>query len=136
MMFEDILLSLMKFVPDNFKRKEMFNEAVCNNLWALRHVPNHFKTQEMCQKEAMLSPWSLKCIPNWFMTELQIKLLYDDKDYRNNDKLNEWCEGYQNRKAQKASIKEKLLPIAWHPSRYWDWCMSEEEKTETEKLWV
>ena len=37
---------------------------------------------------------------------------------------------------QKASIKEGLLPIAWHPSRYWDWCLSEDEKQETEKLWA
>ena len=20
------------------------------------------------------------------------------------------------------------MPIAWYPSRYWDWCMSEDEK--------
>ena len=43
-------------------------------------------------------------------------------------------DGYQKRKAQKASIKEELMDIAWHPSRYWDWCMSEDEKQETEKL--
>ena len=24
------------------------------------------------------------------------------------------------------------MPIAWHPSRYWHWCMSEKEKKETE----
>ena len=26
-------------------------------------------------------------------------------------------KGYQKRKAQKAKIKEELLPIAWHPDR-------------------
>ena len=25
--------------------------------------------------------------------------------------------------------------IAWHPSRWWDWCIPEDEKQETEKLW-
>ena len=30
--------------------------------------------------------------------------------------------------AQKAKIKEEFLPIAWHPSRWWDWCVSEDEK--------
>ena len=40
----------------------------------------------------------------------------------------EWYEGYKKRKAQKAKIKEELIPIAWHPSRWWDWCMSEDEK--------
>ena len=44
-------------------------------------------------------------------------------------------ESHQTRKTQKASIKKELTPIAWNPSRYWDWCMSEDEKQETEKLW-
>ena len=44
-------------------------------------------------------------------------------------------DGYKNQKAQKASIKEKLLPIAWYLSRYCDWCVPEYEKKETEKLW-
>ena len=42
--------------------------------------------------------------------------------------------GYQKRKAQKGPLKEELLPIAWHPSRYWDWCISEDETKETEKF--
>ena len=32
------------------------------------------------------------------------------------------------KKAQKTSIKEELIPIAWHPDRVMDWCMSEDEK--------
>ena len=50
----------------------------------------------------------------------------------NND-LIEWHENYKKRKAQKASIKEELMPIAWHPSRYWNWCVPEDKKKETEK---
>ena len=45
-------------------------------------------------------------------------------------------EAYKSQKTQKASIKEELMPIAWHPSRYWDCCMSEDEKKETEKLFL
>ena len=50
MMLQDILLGMMRFIPDHFKRKEMYNEAVRNNPYTLRHVPDHFKTQEMCDK--------------------------------------------------------------------------------------
>ena len=25
------------------------------------------------------------------------------------------------------------MRIAWHPSRWWDWCLDEDEKKETEK---
>ena len=44
--------------------------------------------------------------------------------------------GIKKKKAQKASIKEELMPIAWHLSRWWDWYMSKEEKKGTEKLWA
>ena len=47
-----------------------------------------------------------------------------------------FLSGMKAIKAQKASIKEELMPIAWHPSRYWDWCMSEDEKKETEKTFL
>ena len=30
-------------------------------------------------------------------------------------------------------IKEELIPIAWHPSRWWDWCVPEHEKKQTKK---
>ena len=40
----------------------------------------------------------------------------------------------KKQKTQKAQIKKELMPIAWHPSRHWDWCMPEDEKKETEKL--
>ena len=52
------------------------------------------------------------------------------------DKLIEWYEGYQKRKAQKAQIKKELMPIAWHPSRWWDWCVPEDEKKETVTMWA
>ena len=27
-------------------------------------------------------------------------------------------------------ISKELMPIAWHPNRWWDWCMSEEKRWE------
>ena len=63
---------------------------------------------------------------------------YDDGsdhwDHDDEDKFFEWYEGHKKCKAQKAKIKEELLPIAWHPSRYSDWCMSEDEKKMVEAL--
>ena len=38
-------------------------------------------------------------------------------------------------KGSRSLNKKELLPIAWHPNRYWGCCMSEDEKKETEKLW-
>ena len=56
---------------------------------------------------------------------------FDDSYY-----LIRWRNEYKKRKAQKAQIKKELLPIAWHPSSWWDWCVSEDKKKETEKLWA
>ena len=52
----------------------------------------------------------------------------------NDNEINEWYEGHQKRKAQKAKIKDELMPIAWHPSRWWDWCVPKDEKKETENF--
>ena len=56
---------------------------------------------------------------------------FDDSYY-----LIRWRNEYKKRKAQKAQVKKELLPIAWHPSSWWDWCVSEDKKKEKEKLWT
>ena len=82
----------------------------------------------------MEDPSSLEYVPDWFVTQQQIELWDDDDEYYDDDKIIEWLEGHQKRKAQKAKTKEELKPIAWHPSRWRDWCVPENEKKETERL--
>ena len=43
-------------------------------------------------------------------------------------------DGYKKRKVQKAKIKKELIPIASYPSRWWDWCVSEDEKKRDQKI--
>ena len=31
-------------------------------------------------------------------------------------------------------ISEELVPIAWHPKRWWDFCMTEDQKKEIEPI--
>ena len=101
---------------------------------AVRH-PDHFKTQEMRNNAVEKEPYSLQYVPDYFVTQEQIDLWHDYDDYCGDDEVIEWYDGYKKRRTQKAQIEKELLPIAWHPSKYWDWCMSEDEKKETEKLW-
>ena len=82
----------------------------------------------MCDKAVKDDPSSLQFVPDWFVTQEQIDIWYDDDYWYHDDELMKWYEGYKKRKTQKAKIKEELIPIAWHPSRWWDWCMSEDEK--------
>ena len=37
MMFQDILFIMMRFIPDHFKRKEIYNKVMCNNPYVLKH---------------------------------------------------------------------------------------------------
>ena len=44
------------------------------------------------------------------------------------EKFFEWYDGNKKRRAQKAQIKEELMPIARNPSRWWDWCVLRRRK--------
>ena len=88
-------------------------------------------------------PYSLLEVVYWVvkgrtLSGEKIKTYYYDDYFVDDDGVIEWHDGedHPKQKAQKAQIKKELMPIAWHPSRYWDWCMSEDEKRETEKLWT
>ena len=120
----------LEFVPDLFKTQEMCKEAVEKYLWQLDGIPDYLKTQEMCDKAVRDHYFSLQYVSNWFVTQQQVKLWHDD------DEVIEWYEGHQKRKTQKAQIKEELMPIAWHPSRRWDWCVPEYKKKDTEKSFL
>ena len=58
----------------------------------------------------------------------QLKIWVDDDYYCYDDELIEWYDVYKKHKTQKAQIKEELMPIAWHSSRYCDWCMSADKR--------
>ena len=122
-------------VLDHFKSQEMCKRVIEENLQVLKYVPDQFKIQKMCDDAVRHDPSSLQYVPDWFVTQKQIGRWYDDIEYFDDDVPDKWYNGYQKRKAQKAQIKEELMPIAWHPSKWWDWCLSEDEKKETWKLW-
>ena len=70
------------------------------------------------------------------MAQRQLTRWYDDEYWYHDDAMIEWHDGYKKQGTQKAKIKEELMRAAWHPSRWWDWCVPEDEKNETEKLWA
>ena len=118
----------------------MCDEVVDIEPWSLKYVPDHLKIQRTCDKAVRKDVLSLQYVSDWFV--LLQEMWYEDfddddnDDDDNDDVLIKWYERYQKRKAQKAQIKKELMPIAWHPSRYLDWRMSEDEKRDTEKLWA
>ena len=127
---------ILKFVPGNLQTQEMCKRVVEENPRLLKYVPGRFKTKEICGKAVKEDRDSLQYVPDYFMTQQQLKLWYNNDDWYDDDEIIEWYESYQKRKAQKAKIEKELMPIVWHPSRWWDWCILEEEKRETDKLWA
>ena len=88
----------------------------------------------MCDKVVRdRSPIFMEHVPHWIITEQQLKIM---GNHCNNIWFIKQYEGYKKRKARKTQIKKELMPIAWHPSRWWDQCISRDEKKETEKLWA
>ena len=71
------------------------------------------------------------------------KINLDDNNY---DKVNPdtiihvrhlaWYIKFEKRKALKKKLNEELMPIAWHPKRWLNFCMSEDEKKETELIFA
>ena len=114
--------------PDHLKTQEMCNEVLEVDPWSLYNVPDHLKTQKMCDKAIKDDPSSVQFVPDWFVARIPIGVWYDDDYWYHDDDMIEWHDEYKKLKAQKTSIKEELRSITWHPSRYWDWCMSEDEK--------
>ena len=41
-----------------------------------------------------------------------------------------WCKEF------KKDISKELIFAAWHPTRWWDWCMPEDEKKEVNLLFI
>ena len=80
-------------------------------------------------------PFSLQFVTDWFVAQKQIDRWHDNNYVHNDEGLSKWYEGYQKREAEKAELQKTLMAIACHPWRYWDWCMSEDEKERDIKSW-
>ena len=47
-----------------------------------------------------------------------------------------WHIKFKKLKELKRELSEKLMPAVWHPNIWWDWCMSEDEKKETDPMFI
>ena len=47
-----------------------------------------------------------------------------------------WRNRFEKRKALKKKIDKELVPVAWHPTRGWDWCLSENKKKEVDPIFT
>ena len=39
-----------------------------------------------------------------------------------------WWNRFKQHKAFKKEVSKELIPVAWHPTSWWDWCVPEDKK--------
>ena len=96
------------FMPDHINTQGMCAKEVDIEPRFLELVSDRLKTKGMCNKAVRRKPYTLRYVLDWFVTQHLLKIWHDNDE----DKFFEWYDGYKKRKAQKAAIKEELLPIA------------------------
>ena len=47
-----------------------------------------------------------------------------------NFRLMSWYRRYKLCESCKKDMIKELMPVAWHPTRWWDWFMPEDEERE------
>ena len=47
-----------------------------------------------------------------------------------------WHIKFRKHKECKKGLSKELIPVAWHPNRWKDWCMSEDEKKEIDPMFI
>ena len=60
----------------------------------------------------------------------------DDPDTAFLTRLLAWHIKFEKCKELKKNVTEELMPVAWHPNRWWDWCVSEDEKKEIDPMFI
>ena len=131
----------------------MCGKAVDSYLLALKFFPNYFVTCKMIEKvdNAVFSNDDIvfddidSDIVTFFPNDLGFNSINLDNINLYGDTFDD-CDpetiihvrfvarynSFKQHKSCKKKIDEGLLPIAWHPTRVWDRCMSEDEKKEVE----
>ena len=139
---------LIVYCPDKYKTQRTCDEAVDDCLAALKLVPDWFVISEMIEKRftglyadeniLYFNEGSGNAIFNSNrigILDIDLNNTNLDNNFDENDpdtiiliRLLTWHIKFKKYKKFKKELSEKLMPVAWHPNRWWDWCMSEYEK--------
>ena len=148
---------MLKYCPDKYITQKMCDEAVDDFLPTLNFVPNCFVTSKMIKKlfTALYADESILYFDEDFgnvvfncneMGILNIDfncINLDDSNFEEDDpdtiihiRHLSWHIKFEKRKALKKELSEELMPVEWHPNRWWNWCMSEDGKKEIDTMFI
>ena len=153
--------SMLVYCRDRYKTQRMYDEAVDDCLAALKFIPDWFVTSKMLENldnalhanDDDILFYNEDFDEVTFIANQRHILAVDlykiilDNDNNNNSfyeddpdivhvRLLTWCSKCKKRKALKKQISEELMPIARHPKRWWNFCMTEDEKKEKEPIFI
>ena len=147
----------IRYISDRYKTQQMCDKAVDNCLAALKLVPDWFVISKTIktlftvfyadENILYLNEDSSNVI--FYCNEMNILNLninninIDDTNYEEVDpntiiliSFLSWHIKFVKRKELKKYISEELIAIAWHPNRWWEWCLSEDEKKEIDPMFI
>ena len=155
-MFDRIIFNepfSIRYVPDQYKTKQTCDKAVDDCLTALKWdgFPDWFVASIMIKKlfSALYADENILYFDEdsgnvvficnrmvIFIIDLN-NINLDDTNYNEDGPdtfihgtLLAWHVKFEKCKELKKELNEELMPIAWHPKRWWDWCVSKDENKE------
>ena len=131
---------MLKYCIDRYKTQKVCDEAVDYYLLVLTFIPDWFVTSKILETfhDALLANNDIlfsddqMCIVGVDLDKINLD---NDNNFDEDDpetiiylRLLAWCYKFEKRKALKKDINIELMPVAWHRTRWWDCCISEDEK--------
>ena len=138
------------YCPYKYITQEMCSEAVEDSLAALKLIPDWFVTSKIIKKlftalyvgKSILyfnedsgdavNNYNEVGIVNIDLHDINLDINFDEDDPATIILIRHIK--FENRKAPKKEIKEKLMPVVWHPNRWWNFCVPEHKEKGKEPI--
>ena len=147
---------LILYCPNQHKTQKMWDKAVDDPLGALKLMPYWFVTNKMIKKlfTALYADENIlyfnedsgnvvfSCnemgILNIDLNNINLDHNFDadDSDTIILIRLLVWQIKFEERKELKRDLNEELMLVAWHPKRWWDFSLSEDDKKEIDPIFI
>ena len=147
---------LIVYCPDKYITHKMCDQDVDYSLPVLKLIPYWLVTSKMIKKRftALCANDNIcyfdqdsgdvvfNCIEMGILNidlnniSLNDKFDEDDPDTIILMRLFAWQIKFIKCKKLKKELNEELMPVAWDPDKWWDWCISEDEEKEINPMFI
>ena len=100
--------------------------------WAT--INGHLEIVKLCKEWGALAFKDYDGAMRWAALDANIEIVRC-RGWLDYDAIHDDLLRHHHKREFYGGLKDELVPIAWHPDRWWDWCVDEDKKREAEKLW-